>query len=72
MVPLLTTCTRHVCACMSTCFTGGIIIKAHAGKQSSVFAPEKSNSEEIRARAKCLVITNAKKDEITYLLPFFQ
>lgn len=33
----------------------------------SLFAPEKSNSEAIRAKAKCLVITNAKLDEKNYL-----
>lgn len=43
----------------------------HAGKQKSLFALEKSNSEEIRARAKCLVITNVKRDEKTYLLLFY-
>lgn len=41
---------------------------ANSEDLKSLFAPEKSHSEEIRARAKCLVITNVKRDEQNYLL----
>lgn len=42
----------------------------HANSEDlkSLFALEKSNSEEIRARAKCLVITNVKRDEKNYFV----
>lgn len=44
---------------------------ANSKDLKSLFAPEKSNSEEISARAKCLVITNVKRVEKNYLLLFY-
>lgn len=46
------------------------LMQANSEDLKSQFAPEKSNSEEIRARAKCLVITNVKRDEKNYFLVY--
>lgn len=46
------------------------LMQANSEDLKLLFAPEKSGSDEIRARAKCLVITNVKWDEKNYFLVY--
>lgn len=45
-------------------------MQANSEDLKSLCAPQRSNSEEIRARAKCLVITNVKQHMLFYINGF--